>query len=820
MPRTFNGPYSGDHLTHIGFPLGGLGAGMLCLEGTGAFNHVSLRHKPELYREPLLFAALQVAGETPVARVLQGPVHPWKIFGPSPGQGFAGTGNGSSGKIHGLPHCTEATFAARFPFGMVSLEDAALPVEIEITGWSPFTPGDADSSSLPVAMVEYALTNPTEEPLDVVFSFHAENLLRKGDGAHGVRSAPGGFLLWQEGTPTAPWDAGACLIAVDASEAVVNHRWFRGQWFDSLTMLWGDIANGRRPAHPPVEEGTPSPGGSLYVPCTLAPGETRLIAVRLSWYVPRSELRQGPEAACQGGCDCATAPTADQPTYQPWYAGRFADIEAVGAFWAAEAAGLRARSAMFRDCFYRTVLPEEVVEAVAANLTILKSPTLLRQTDGRLWCWEGCCDAAGCCHGSCTHVWNYAQALPHLFPELERTLRTTEFHDSQDARGHQNFRASLPIRPTDHTFHAAADGQLGGVMKVYRDWRIGGDTAWLRDLWPQVRQSLDYCIATWDPERTGLLVEPHHNTYDIEFWGPDGMCSSFYLGALRAAAAMADAVGEPAADYRTLADCCQARLEDELYSGEYFIQQIRWEGMRAPNPQLAAQASMATNYSPEALDLLQEEGPKYQYGTGCLSDGVLGAWMADVCGLGPILDPAKVTSHLQAVHRYNLHLDLSTHANPQRPGYALGAEGGLLLCSWPHGGAPSLPFVYSNEVWTGIEYQVASHLIRVGEVDAGLEIVRIARARYDGRLRNPFDEYECGHWYARALSSYALLFALTGARYDAVTHSLHLAPRVDGDFAVFLATATGYGRVGLQAGMPFIEVWSGEIVVERVFVER
>jgi len=176
-----------------------------------------------------------------------------------------------------------------------------------------------------------------------------------------------------------------------------------------------------------------------------------------------------------------------------------------------------------------------VIEAIAANLTILKSPTVLRQTDGRLWLWEGCNDSTGCCRGSCTHVWNYAQAIPHLFPDLERTLRQTEFNESQDQRGHQTFRASLPIRPIAPTRYAAADGQLGGIMKVYRDWRISGDTGWLKNIWPKVKASLNYCIETWDPEHKGILSEPHHNTYDIEFWGPDAMCSSFYLGALEAA---------------------------------------------------------------------------------------------------------------------------------------------------------------------------------------------------------------------------------------------------------------------------------------------
>jgi hypothetical protein len=128
----------------------------------------------------------------------------------------------------------------------------------------------------------------------------------------------------------------------------------------------------------------------------------------------------------------------------------------------------------------------------------------------------------------------------------------------------------------------------------------------------------------------------------------------------------------------------------------------------------------------------------------------------------------------------------------------------------------SLPFPYSEEVWTGIEYQVASHLISFGHVEKGLAIVRAARRRYDGNIRNPFDEIECGHWYARAMASYALLQALSGARYDAVDHTLDLAPKVTGDFRSFLATATGFGTVGVRDGRPFLEVKAGQIEVRRM----
>ena len=501
-----------------------------------------------------------------------------------------------------------------------------------------------------------------------------------------------------------------------------------------------------------------------------------------------------------------------EATYRPWYSERFKSLNEVIGYWDANQAMLEKNSRLFSDAFYSSSLPAEVLEAVAANLTILKSPTVLRQWDGRFWAWEGCQDSFGSCHGSCTHVWNYAQALPHLFPSLERTLRETEFRVSQNTEGHQNFRVNLPISAPPHNFHAAADGQLGGIMKVYREWRISGDTQWMKDLFPAVKKSLDYCIRTWDPLHKGYLEEPHHNTYDIEFWGPDGMCTSFYLGALTAFIEMGKELKQPVKEYTALLSKGKKYMETALFDGEYFIQKIQWEGLQAPNP--VDVMSFGGSYSDEALKLLKEEGPKYQYGTGCLSDGILGMWMASVCGLDEVLDNEKVRSHLVAVHKYNLKHDLVDHFNPQRPVYACGKDGGLLLCTWPKGGMLSLPFVYSNEVWTGIEYQVASHLMMKGEVEKGLDIVCECRERYDGRVRNPFNEIECGHWYARAMASYGMLQGLTGVRYDAVDKTMYINSKI-GDFKSFISTDTGFGTIEWKAGKPVLNVVYGNIDVKR-----
>jgi uncharacterized protein (DUF608 family) len=812
--HVYNGSYSGEYNSRIAFPIGGLGTGMYCIEGTGFISHLSVRHQPDVFNEPGMFAAIHVKGLENGAKLLEGPVAEWRKFG-APNSGLGGPG----GADYGLPRFESSSFEARFPFGKVSLKDGYIPILATITGWNPFTPGDADNSSLPVGILEYTLENTSGKAIEAVFSYHSRNFMKAGKGANSIKPITNGFILSQEGTTEEPFCQGDFAIFTDQPNTTVDHCWFRGGWFDGLTMAWNEIKAGDVVSKEPVDQG--APGASLFVPVSLNVGEKKTIKIFTAWYVPYSHLRIGGDPVDLKDNNVPADRLQEEVTfkgnYRPWYSSKFASVNEVAAYLQSNYDRLFKQTNLFTQTFYNTTLPAEVVEAIAANLTILKSTTVMRTYDGRLWNWEGTGDTWGSCHGSCTHVWNYAQAIPHLFPAMERTLRHTEFEESQNKIGHQTFRSALPIRPVEHGFHAAADGQLGGIMKVYRDWRISGDDSFLKDMYPKVKASLDYCIATWDPRHVGLIEEPHHNTYDIEFWGPDGMHASFYLGALQAFTAMSDYLGEDASAYKEIAAKGKAYTESDLYNGEYFFQKVQWKGLKAEDP--TSLVSWTVNYSDEAKKILEKEGPKYQYGTGCLSDGVLGSWISKVAGLDESLDPAKVKNHLIAVYKYNLKHNLLNHSNPQRPSFAFGDDGGLLLCSWPNGGKPSLPFVYSDEVWTGIEYQVASHLIMAGEVEKGLDIVRTCRDRYDGSIRNPFNEYECGHWYARALASYALLQGLTGARYDAVEKTLYINSQI-GDFTSFISTETGFGSVEYKNGKANIQVASGTIPVNKYIISE
>ena len=818
--RDYNEKYTGEYTSRIAFPIGGLGTGMFCVEGSGAISNMNIRHKTEMLNEPTMFAGLYLKGVDNGSIVVEGQVPDWKKFGqPQSTKGYGGT--------WGLPRFKDCDFEVKFPFAKLRMSDDELKMDVTMKVWNPFIPTDENNSGLPVAGFEYTFKNKYAKEVEAIFSYNSKNFVDIRNGGASIRPIENGFIISQKGTETQPFHQADFAIFTDEPETKVNYCWFRGWSFDSFTMCWNEMSSGVIKENP--ANMADAPGASLYVPFRLQPGESKTIRLYMAWYVPFSLVREGLEPI--DDVDVPIVPVVNErgepagyidtsiqlsDKYRPWYSSRFANIEEVADYWMKNYNTLKEKTELFTDAFYATTLPAEVVEAVAANLTILKSPTIFRQYDGRMWNWEGCGNEYGSCYGSCTHVWNYAQAIPHLFPKMERTLRETEFFVSQAKNGHQAFRSALPIRPIRHNFHAAADGQLGGIMKVYRDWHIYGNDEWLKLIYSYVQNSLDYCINTWDPKRKGVIEEPHHNTYDIEFWGPSGMINSYYTGALQAFVAMGEHLEKDMTEYRELLDKSIDYMENQLYDGEYFIQNIRWKELQASDPTKVQ--SVNSNYSKEGLDLLEKEGPKYQYGKGCLSDGVVGAWLSLVCGLDEAIDRKKILSHLLSVHKYNLKRNLRKHVNPQRSTFALGDVGGLLLCSWPKGGKLQLPFVYSNEVWTGIEYQVASHLMFEGEVEKGLDIVRTCRDRYDGRVRNPFNEYECGAWYARAMSSYAMLQALTGIQYDAVDSTLYIDSRIGDDFTSFLSTETGFGNVGLKDGKPFIEVKYGKIDVKKCFV--
>ena len=649
--RRFEGP----NLLQIALPLGGIGAGCVCLNGHGGLQDFSIRHHPETTAvadghgvTDAAFALLHIHGEQSFTRLVEGPLPVEKIYD----QGLKGQGYRVGG-YEGLPRFRQCAFQGEYPFGVVSLSDPHLPLAVEITGFNPFIPLDDRNSGLPCAILEYRLTNTSSAPVDFDFSYHLSHLA-PGDPAKQWSSTrneviPGAGVYLSNTEPEQSPSRGSAALLMVGREPQIKAMWYRGGWFDAISALWREVSEGRFETNDGANAAAlrGRNGGSLLAQGHLEPGQSVTYPVVIAWHFPNVPYGVG-QAEPSLDCDCPPGEFC-APCWRPYYAGQWPNARAVAEYVQQHYASLRARTQSFHDALFQSSLPAYVLDAISANLAILKSPTVLRQENGSVWGWEGCFSDHGCCHGTCTHVWNYAQSMPHLFPQLERTLREQELARSMNEIGHVTFRSALPDGPTRHDFHAASDGQLGGVMKVYREWQISGDRDWLEQIYPQVKRSLDFCIEQWDPRHTGLIEEPHHNTYDIEFWGPDGMISSFYLGALTAMAAMARELGcpEDAAVYEQLAEKGTQAIES-LFNGEYYEQRVTWEGLR--DTSFADKIAGVGPASAAEDRLLKAEGPKYQYGLGCLADGVLGAWLARRCGLELVAEPGtysqRAASHL------------------------------------------------------------------------------------------------------------------------------------------------------------------------------
>jgi non-lysosomal glucosylceramidase len=224
--------------------------------------------------------------------------------------------------------------------------------------------------------------------------------------------------------------------------------------------------------------------------------------------------------------------------------------------------------------------------------------------------------------------------------------------------------------------------------------------------------------------------------------------------------------------------------------------------------------------------------PANDYNTGCHSDQLLGQWWAHMLDLGYLYPPERVHRALESINTHNfLEHFAGFEQRPRR--YIPDDEGGLLICTWPNGGRPDPFTIYADEVWTGIEYATAGLMIYEGMIDEARRIVRTARGRYDGRVReglnsgpggNPFDELECGKFYARAMSSWGLLIACQGLVMDGPAGLIGFRPRWQPeDHRSFFTAPEGWGlfvqeRTG-KMQTDEIQVRYGKVSVQEIELE-
>jgi uncharacterized protein (DUF608 family) len=448
------------------------------------------------------------------------------------------------------------------------------------------------------------------------------------------------------------------------------------------------------------------------------------------------------------------------------YCTRFVGAWEVAEYVSSNLPVLEKQTKDFAENIQSSTLPNAVKDAAASNLSTLVSNTLFRIADGSFHGFEGCGNTGGLGFGSCTHVWNYEMATPYLFPKISQSMRDTSFGYVTNQEGHMDFRHKLPIG-VEHWGNAAADGQMGQIVRLYLDWRISGDTRWMKSHWPAVKRALTYAwrAGGWDADKDGVMEGAQHNTYDVEFVGPNALCQIWYLAALRACATMAESAGENSfADELTrLFERGRSWTDANLFNGEFYVQQIR----SFPKDRIDS-GTLSGAVDPSK--------PRFQLGGACHSDQLVGQHVANIAGLGDLLSPVNIRKTLASIERYNYKPDLSNWRGSLRT-YALNDEAAIVICDYSKGGRPEVPVNYYNENWTGVEYSVSQLMCMYGMEDQTVAHVSDIRRRFDGKKRNPYDEVEFGHHYARAMSSWGLIPTLSGFRHDAVVKELTIMPR-------------------------------------------
>lgn len=689
------------------------------------------------------------------------------------------------GLVPGLPRFDSSRFSSAYPFANIAFQKENFPFEVTLQAFTPFIPLDDINSGIPGIRFTYRIKNLTSQPAKVTvsgtmpnacgfesFSYdglnklylngHPKNQVIKKNGLQGIS--------YSTDLDQNQIGFGTMALLAEALEGFsAKTCWLNEGWWDGAEEFWQDFTEDGM-LHEAFSDGKPvskvNPSeeecavGSIAVQKALQPGEAREYVFYLTWHFPN---RYGwwPDG------HQARNPVFCSDIHQNYYSVLWEDALEAANYLHANIPRLEETSESFAKALFSSSVDPEVIDAAASNITALRSTTCFRIADGTFFGWEGCFFQAGSCPGTCTHVWNYAQTAANLFPALEQNMRETEFLQETGEDGKMNFRAKLRLEGKPWDMYPAVDGQLGSILRVYREWKTSGSDDFLKKLWDKVVSALSFSSAHWDSDGDCVLDGQQHNTYDIEFYGVNSLGNSIYYAALKAAAEMADYLEEPALaqKWRAMWETGAKAMDEMLYNGEYY-RQVMEGGVN--------------EY-------------KYQYGDGCLSDQLLGQTLAHLYGLGHLFPDEHVKSAVAAIYKYNFRDKMGAHKSLQR-GYAYQDEPGLLLCSWPTGGRPKQPFVYSDEVWTGIEYQVATGLIYEGYLDEGMDIVRAVRSRYDGYKRNPFNEVECGNHYARSMASWGVLNALSGLSVDLPHNSLSIAPKVSpDDFQCFYSTGKEWG---------------------------
>ena len=800
--------YKNEKTKNISFPLGGIGTGCIGLAGNGELIDWEIFNRPSKgtrngYSH---FAIKAVCHGKTYTKVLHGDTNESYIGGHDRENPFAGFGFGPhTNSMAGFPHFKDVTFDGEFPIAKLRFEENTFPCVAKLTAFNPFIPHDPDNSSLPVAMLEWEIENTTDQVVDYTLALAIQNPSPKSRNSEVAGAYKGISLVNGDKEQNEIGYFDLCAL-VDDSKADVEGAWYRGGWQDGVTTYWKNLTLCENLPARTYETDGYYDHGALASHFTLNGGECKRVRFVIAWNVPNQYCYWD---SCKDDCGKETQ-------WKNHYATKFKSSQESAEYAMSGFDTLFSKTDEFCRAIHDSTLPHFVIDAISANLSVLKTPVTLRLENGELWGWEGLNQTGGSCEGSCQHVWNYAYAVPFLFPQLERTLRESTMKYAWLKGGGTAFRVQLPLGRAPKWHRSCVDGQMGEVIKCFREWKISGNTSWLEANCEKIFAMLEFAWSPenddcWDRDMDGVLEGRQHHTLDMELFGPSSWLQGFYLLALDCGAQMAESLGlwEKAKKYREVYEKGKKWTNENLFNGRYFYQNINLNSKSI----LDAYPETESYWNDEAKEI------KYQIGNGCIIDQMLSDWHAHLIGQAGVFDEEKKKIALKSLYENNYKGSMREITNMWR-NFSLNDEGGAIICSYPNGvTAPSIPIPYCEETMTGFEYALAGLLIAEGFVTEGESIVKSIRHRYDGEKRNPWNEIECGSNYARSMASFALMIIYSGFSYDMTARHIGFAPIKNGRY--LWSVGNTWGVVSLTETDVVIDVKGDEcLTLSTLFVPR
>ena len=787
---------TGEKLRCSAMPLGGIGTGTIALGGDGLLKQWQITNtvKHRAFVPNSFFAVrtrtLSNSNENSISRALIcTKPHDNIDFIPAKSVNDHIITKNMKEFFDILPQFENIIYDGEYPVSFLKFEDSKLPVEIKLNAFNPFIPLDSKNSGLPLIIFQFHFKNISNGPIEAILLGNLFNFLG-WDGLKTIRgeSHPhfgGNYNIHKK---FGEWNAiymrsktllksdkryGDLTLATDQQNVLVSHQWDNLENFWSLFTEKGILL--RSDLEKESELGR-TWTGSLAVKKRLNPDEEEVITFFVAWNFPNRFVDWHINKALISD---SKSEFWIGNQYNKWFDNSLEVIKYVKN----NLQILLNYTSKFHDAFYSSTLPSEVLTSISATFSTIRTPTCFWIRDGSFHGFEGCHGAStrkpsgGCCPLNCTHVWNYEFSLAHLFPTLERTMRETEFK-MQHKIGYLPHRTVIPLylpqfgeKSDFGDVPPAIDGMFGMILKIYRDYLITGDLDFLKRSWAYIQKLMEFILKEYYVDSEGTITRAQPNTYDCSIYGFNTFIGTLNLVALLACEKIALELNlhDWVDKCKKLYSSSREIIDKECWNGEFYIQKYDESKIK-----------------------------EFQYGKGCLSDQLLGQWWAFHLGFGYIFPPDRVVKALKSIIKYNFKDSLKGFKQTPRI-FASPKESGLLNCTWPNGGKPKVPTYYTDEVWTGIEYQIAALCIYAGDISSGLKIINAVRDRYDGSHRNPWNEIECGDHYIRPMSSWTLLHALTGIFYSVELNQLSLAPKIKHhNFQSFFITNSAWGTVNQQ----------------------